>query len=397
MRAIALALLVATVIAACSTDQAEPPRTSVPTSSLATVVFETPPPQITPIVSGGWAVALLEDRMVAVPLPHYERDLADATTLTSSPFGESAFATYAGSAHGWVYVVEHAGTAVRNHAARLVRTRLGDGEQEALLEFRTNTTLINDLLRAPVASVSPGGAIVAVADDLGLLLLNTSTGEQTRIIDAPCPEDLGDKGCPILLDPEWSPDGTRLLVRKLLYEGSHAVLVDVPTGAVTELTKVPADVTSWAPDSRTFCALNEIYVPAGVLIVSAEGEILAHLAPTVDGVPSACGFSPDGRLAIASVRDAIPGPSGETYPETVLSVREGNALETPVSEYPLPGYGVRMAGWTPGGEGVMVWRPAACEPTPCPDFYVSGVHDPGVSYQGFSFQSVAVLAVIPAP
>src|SRR3990172_7800181 len=108
----------------------EPATISSPEATIESTSAATAAPALKPIVDSGWAIALMEGEMVAVPLPQEQLDMVGEVQLTTGTLTGPATATYAGYAGDWVYVVEHNNADIANHTARLTRTSLTDGRHE---------------------------------------------------------------------------------------------------------------------------------------------------------------------------------------------------------------------------------------------------------------------------
>ena len=114
-------------------------------------------------------------------------------------------------------------------------------------------------------------------------------------------------------------------------------------------------------------------------------------------MPSGCAWGPDGRLAVSYTADLHSQADGSTFQRSLVTMREPPDYADQASEdLPLLSPGDRLVGWIPTGEGMLVHSVPACEPTPCSDFFVSGVYTPD-GYQAFSLAGGTVLALIPAP
>ena len=85
-------------------------------------------------------------------------------------------------------------------------------------------------------------------------------------------------GCPILSEPQWSPDGSQIA---LASRGVY--LVDVASGRLTELlSPTDAVAAAWSPDGRRLAvtAAPTDGEPSGrVLVVDADGQGLTEIAP----------------------------------------------------------------------------------------------------------------------
>jgi hypothetical protein len=386
-----------------ATPRAEPSPISPPVAS--PTPYPTPVAALTPIVSSGWAVAMFDEGLFAVEIDRthvaasepFGKRIALTTVPVSGPLG----ATYAGSVveagETWVYAVQIPLPGVPNPDATLLRTSLTDGRQEELFSFQASMVSRDGISLEPPAAISPDGAYVAFTDIDGLQLFETSS-ETTRLLAMDsCPTGVEFEKCNGYTAPAWSADSEGLLVTKQLYEGSHLVYVDMSDGAtVYEYDGVPGDRKGWSPSNMDFCSLNETFVPGGIFVGNGNASQAIDIADTVPGTAEMCAWSAPRRLAIAYSQPVPPRTAGE-YPirRTMISIRQAATSSASELDLQVPVPGSRLVGWIPSGDGLLLHTTPACEPKPCPNMIISGVMALDGSYQGFTFNPAAVLAIIP--
>ncbi len=157
------------------------------------------------------------------------------------------------------------------------------------------TTLALD--RAPLTLAwDPDGARLAYTDAGGLWLYSPDSDTPWRRLLAHQPPDTatGPTGAQLFSTPRWGPDGARLLVDVLLYEGSLLGVVDVASGTLTTFTN--SGQAAWTPDGRiiTWSAQWGYTQPGLYLIDPAAPDadpqtILGPDTPVVDVQPAAAG------------------------------------------------------------------------------------------------------------
>lgn len=136
-------------------------------------------------------------------------------------------------------------------------------------------------------SVSPDGRRIAFQCLQGVCLVDSNGMNLTTISD------------PLLGAPSWSPDGDRLVVRRL--DGSIATM-DTDGGRVRQVTSSGIS-PDWSPDGRRIAFITLRDSPKWdihVINVDGSGETALTRGPAFDVSPE---WSPDGsRIAFASDR-----------------------------------------------------------------------------------------------
>ncbi len=233
--------------------------------------------------------------------------------------------------------------------AQVSRRRIDGGAVEHLFTFMATNASTDGEPLAHAVSVARDGSAIAYADESGVHRYDVVSGAVSQLLTNPCQtEPRPARGCTMFINPQWSPDGKWILVSKLVGEGSISVVVaaDDPTSA-REFPDVGGDHQSWSPDSRYFCAFNEIFAPGGAHVVSPidgsgppQHAALAHAS----GI-KACVWDEFGRFAVADDSDgsggadrvaAFPPPPGDNG-----------------AVYPLPPAYVDVIGWLPDGSGLL--------------------------------------------
>lgn len=326
---------------------------SPPEASPAAILTPAPLPQTT-----GWLVYLRGGNL-------YLGDLRDGSEqqLTSGSVG-AGYAGYTGyQANVTVYYAELIEPAPANGrslgTARVSRRRIDTGVADDLFTFQPVASSTDGKPLAHAVSVAPDGNAIAYADDAGVQRYNIATGTTITLLASDCQtEPRPQKGCVSYINPRWSPDGKWILAAKLGYEGSISVVVraDGPT-SVREFPDVGGDVQSWSPDSRYFCAFNEIYAPGGGHLVSpADGSRhpLDGRFSTAKDI-AACTWDAFGKLAVMTRTDA--GGDGDVVSTFQIQPPTYQATVNPV---PLPYRDV--VGWLPDGSGLIVQGSPPCAP-----------------------------------
>lgn len=104
---------------------------------------------------------------------------------------------------------------------------------------------------------SPDGSQVAYYDSRGVWIVPAAGGQPPRIVaQSTAPEDPSGN-VRLYTWPQWSPDGTRLLVIVALYEGSLLGIVDPNTGQVTDLNSMTTSQAHWTGDGRVITWASE--------------------------------------------------------------------------------------------------------------------------------------------
>lgn len=100
----------------------------------------------------------------------------------------------------------------------------------------------------PSVGINADASQIAFSDDRGLWTVPADGSQPPRLIVQNALEE-DPATLRVYMQPEWSSDETKLLVRVGLYEGALLGVVDVATGAVTELP-VAAHRGQWTVDGR---------------------------------------------------------------------------------------------------------------------------------------------------
>ncbi len=90
----------------------------------------------------------------------------------------------------------------------------------------------------------------------------------------------------VYINPRWSPDGSRLLVTVGLWEGSVLSVIDVATGALTELPAVMANDALWTLDGRVLAWASAWgYSTPGLFLLDPDQPDAAPVAVLDSGTP----------------------------------------------------------------------------------------------------------------
>jgi hypothetical protein len=218
---------------------------------------------------------------------------------------QSMYAVTAGSSPVTAYAVAvDQGRIAYAAGGRLVTATLDGSDRRELAELESTDFVTRHIAwsldRTQIATHDSRGLWVVLADGsqpprlvVSNNLRTTDTGE-TRVYSS----------------PEWSPDGTRLLVTVGFYEGSLLGVVDVSTGSVTELKGASASNGLWTDDGRVLAwSWSWGYqVPGLYLLDPAAPESPAAVVLGARYPVVATAQGPDGRwyAAVSSVADVGP-------------------------------------------------------------------------------------------
>ncbi len=115
---------------------------------------------------------------------------------------------------------------------------------------------------------SRDSAQVAYHDARGVWTVPAAGGQPPRLVAQSARPENSPLDTRVYLSPQWSPDGTRLLVVVGLYEGSFLAVVDPANGAVTDLKIGSASQGRWTSDGRVLTwASGWGYVTPGLYLL----------------------------------------------------------------------------------------------------------------------------------
>jgi hypothetical protein len=160
------------------------------------------------------------------------------------------------------------------------------GMRSRVLSFESRSEHIAD------AAVSSDGRHVAYAHLEGIDMLDTSTGATKHLFDNGPRDCIGVSDCYMHSRPQWSPDGTLLMVKKTFWEGATTLILDPfadPVEVFTDASNLGPAISSWSIDGSAACAFG-YYGEASGLVVSE--------APAWEFVTVVPGQSADGGIAV---------------------------------------------------------------------------------------------------
>ena len=199
------------------------------------------------------------------------------------------------------------------------------------------------------AAISPDGRNIAYAHTLGIEMVDLYTGARRHLFDnGPVECDAG--SCFGHSQPQWSPDGTLLAVRKTFWEGGTTVIVDPFASVLAPITNDSFDGPSsarWSPVGDQICGYGTY--GGSALFFAAAPDWTFSLVPGgheligTYGIVAACDWVTTGQVALAlnvlradTDGDVVPEGSVEillydiaaTTPRLVASFDQGIAIGT---------------------------------------------------------------------
>ncbi|MBI5960253.1 MAG: hypothetical protein HY866_16050 [Chloroflexi bacterium] len=126
---------------------------------------------------------------------------------------------------------------------------------------------------------SPDGTQIAYDDGRGIWITPADGSQPARIVAQTTYSDESPVDVRVLRSPQWSPDGTRLLVVIGFYEGSALGIVDVNTGTLTELrTGFSSSYARWTIEGKVITwAAGWGYTSPGLYLLDPNAPMVALL------------------------------------------------------------------------------------------------------------------------
>ncbi|HET9516715.1 MAG TPA: hypothetical protein VFO77_03205 [Actinoplanes sp.] len=195
------------------------------------------------------------------------------------------------------------------------------------------TVLRRSSIQSNWAVASPDGKHIAAVTDKGDLMITDAAGRNARKLITKVYADYGDH--------TWSPDSTKLLIRRNVPSGGLGTegVVELATGTFTALPSNPLH-PKWSGDGNTLVATDG---QSGVMVLDAKGKLIRRVPgigetnraknPLWIGVHSTLGVNHDGtRAAVWLISMSDPGGDigSMEYANAVIDTVTGKVVPLPV-------------------------------------------------------------------